>query len=117
MIPLIIEIHLFPVFQNNDFIRPSLYNNSSTYISLSRNIFQFFPYFNYNDCFSIHKKLVIVRFLPSNDQEIKDNINTMPIGCNIRPPYEEASLENCNKLFSVDPNNSYQESAGLQEAN
>ena len=44
-------------------------------------------------------------------------MNTMRIGWNLRPPCEEASLGNCNKLFSVDPNNSYQESASLQEAN
>ena len=36
--------------------------------------------------------------------------------CN-RPPCEEASSENCNKLFSVDPNNSCQDSASAQEDN
>lgn len=31
--------------------------------------------------------------------------------CNVIPPCEEASLENSNKLFSMGPGNSYQESA------
>jgi len=36
--------------------------------------------------------------------------------CN-KPPCEEASLENCNTLFSVDPSNSYQDSACVQKDN
>ena len=34
--------------------------------------------------------------------------------CNI-PPCEEASLENCNKLFSADPSNSCRDSASVQK--
>jgi hypothetical protein len=30
--------------------------------------------------------------------------------CNLRPPCEEASLENSSKPFSMGPSNSYQES-------